>query len=66
MFRDLSAETKTLCMAFTTEGFFEVAIKSWPECDLNLHITSFYCISYRMIAGSKHRLLPSPHLNFLF
>ena len=20
---------------FTTEGFFEVAIQSWPECDLN-------------------------------
>ena len=23
-------------MVFTTEGFFEVAIKSWPVCDLNL------------------------------
>ena len=22
-------------MVFTTEGFFEVAIESWPECDLN-------------------------------
>ena len=22
-------------MAFTTEGFFEVAIESWPERDLN-------------------------------
>ena len=22
-------------MVFTTEGFFEVAIKSWPEWDLN-------------------------------
>ena len=20
---------------FTTDGFFEVAIESWPECDLN-------------------------------
>ena len=24
------------CMVFTTEGFFEVAIESWPEWDLNL------------------------------
>ena len=23
-------------MVFTTEGFFEVAIESWPEWDLNL------------------------------
>ena len=22
-------------MVFTTEGFFEVAIESWPEWDLN-------------------------------
>ena len=22
-------------MVLTTEGFFEVAIESWPECDLN-------------------------------
>ena len=22
-------------MAFTTKGFFEIAIKSWPEWDLN-------------------------------
>ena len=22
-------------MVFTTEGFFEVAIESWPELDLN-------------------------------
>ena len=22
-------------MAFTTEGFFEVAMESWPEWDLN-------------------------------
>ena len=22
-------------MVFTTEGFFDVAIESWPECDLN-------------------------------
>ena len=22
-------------MVFTTEGLFEVAIESWPECDLN-------------------------------
>ena len=22
-------------MLFTTEGLFEVAIESWPECDLN-------------------------------
>ena len=22
-------------IVFTTEGFFEVAIESWPECDLN-------------------------------
>ena len=22
-------------MLFITEGFFEVAIESWPECDLN-------------------------------
>ena len=24
-----------LYMVFTTEGCFEVAIESWPECDLN-------------------------------
>ena len=24
-----------LYMVFTTEGFFEVAIESWPECELN-------------------------------
>ena len=24
-----------LCMTFITEGFFEVAIESWPELDLN-------------------------------
>ena len=23
-------------MVFSTEGLFEVAIESWPECDLNL------------------------------
>ena len=23
-----------VCMAFTTEGFLEVAIESWPEQDL--------------------------------
>ena len=22
-------------MVFTTEGFLEVAIESWPQCDLN-------------------------------
>ena len=22
-------------MVFTTDGYFEVAIESWPECDLN-------------------------------
>ena len=22
-----------VCVVFTTEGFFEVAIESWPECD---------------------------------
>ena len=24
-----------ICMVFTTEGFLEVAIESWPEWDLN-------------------------------
>ena len=24
-----------ICMVFTTEGLFEVAIESWPELDLN-------------------------------
>ena len=24
-----------VCMVFITEGFFEVAIESWPEWDLN-------------------------------
>ena len=24
-----------ICMVFTTEGFFEVAIENWPEWDLN-------------------------------
>ena len=24
-----------VCMVFTTEGFLEVAIESWPEWDLN-------------------------------
>ena len=28
-------------MVFTTEGFFEVAIDSWPEWDLNSITTEF-------------------------
>ena len=27
-----------ICMVFTTEGFFEVAIENWPEWDLNRSI----------------------------
>ena len=28
-------------MVFTTEGFFEVAIESWPEWDSNPHPLKF-------------------------
>ena len=28
-------------MAFTTDGFFEVAIESWPEWDLNPQSLNF-------------------------
>ena len=36
LFPKKSAEQRKLhIMVFTTEGFFEVAIESWPEWDLN-------------------------------
>ena len=28
-------------MVFTTDELFEVAIESWPECDLNLQPLNF-------------------------
>ena len=34
-------------MVFTAEGFFEVAIESWPEWDLNprpLNIYTYYIV----------------------
>ena len=31
----MSVVDELIHMIFTTEGFFEVAIESWPEWDLN-------------------------------
>ena len=30
-------------MVFTTEGSFAVAIKSWPEWSLCIHVCAFMC-----------------------
>ena len=52
-------------MVFTTEGFFEVAIESWPEWNLNLrplnsvqefnfklfHLTAQYMLKGRLYCG---------------
>ena len=31
-----------ICIAFTTEGFFEAAIESWPEWDIIFFISNLY------------------------
>ena len=35
-----------ICILFITEGFFEVAIESWPEWDLNPRPYSYIYLYY--------------------
>ena len=59
-------------MVFTTEGFFEVAIESWPEWDLNprpyiiyihIHIYFFHINIYTKNNKTKtHTAVPRRHI----
>ena len=57
-------------MVFTTEGFFEGAIESWPEWDLNPRpLNSVQTLQPTVLSGHEFNSLSEPtlysHSNFI-
>ena len=51
-------------MIFTTEGFFEVAIESWPEWDLNPQpLNSIQILKPTELSGHEFNSHSEPTLN---
>ena len=54
-------------MVFITEGFFEVAIESWPEWDLNPRpLNSVQTLKATELSGHQFNSRSEPTLRFIY